>query len=326
MKKHTVLITSLLLSASLISTHAFGQREVTFAHAASQQSHAGSGYRAFANKLDELSDGAFNVRENCCGSLGGERDMIEGLQIGTIDITFTSTGPVGNFVEDVYVFDLPFLFENYDHAYAVLDGPIGEKVLASMSSANLVGLSWGDNGFRHLTNSKRAVELPEDMDGLSIRTMENQIHIEAFRALGARPTPMAFPEVFTALQQGAVDGQENPLSLIVATRFYEAQEHLSLTGHVYSPAIMLASPSFWAGLSEQEQEWFREAAHAARDATREHIQRLERDGIELVEKEGVKVVSNVDTGAFREKMGSAYALYEKRYGDEVLNQIRNFEY
>jgi len=326
MKKNTILVSSLLLCTSLVSTQAFAEREVTFAHAASKQSHAGSGYQAFAEKLDELSDGAFTVRESCCGSLGGERDMIEGLQIGTIDITFTSTGPVGNFVEDVYVFDLPFLFESYDHAYAVLDGPIGQKVLDSMSSANLVGLSWGDNGFRHLTNSERAVETPEDMDGLSIRTMENEIHIEAFRALGARPTPMPFPEVFTALQQGAVDGQENPLSLIVATRFYEAQEHLSLTGHVYSPAIMLASPTFWGSLNDEEKEWFQEAAHAARDATREHIQRLEKDGVELVEKEGVQVVSDVDTEAFREKMGPAYALFEERYGDEVLKQIQDFDY
>ena len=324
--KKTILVSSLLLGASIISSHAFAEREVTFAHAASKESHAGTGYRAFAEKLDELSDGAFEVTENCCGSLGGERDMIEGLQIGTIDITFTSTGPVGNFNEDVYVFDLPFLFESYEHAYAVLDGPIGQKVLDSMSSVDLVGLSWGDNGFRHLTNSERPVKSPADLDGLSIRTMENEIHIEAFRALGARPTPMAFPEVFTALQQGAVDGQENPLSLIVATRFYEAQEHLSLTGHVYSPAIMLASPTFWSSLSDEEKSWFREAAHAARDATREHIQRLEKDGIKLVEKEGVEVVSEVDTDAFREKMGPAYALFEERYGDEVLKQIQDFDH
>ncbi len=322
----TLAAVTLGLSIALATTSAQAQRQVSFAHAASEQSHAGSGYRAFAEKLNELSNGAFNVRESCCGSLGGERDMIEGLQIGSIDMVFTSTGPLGNFIEDVYAFDLPFLFQNYDHAYAVLDGPIGQDMLEKMSDVDLVGLAWGDNGFRHLTNSRNAVRSPSDLEGMTIRTMENRIHIAAFRSLGARPTPMPFPEVFTALQQGAVDGQENPLSLIVATRFYEAQDHLSLTGHVYSPAILLASPIFWSSLSEEEQGWFREAAQAAAQATREHIQRLEADGVELLENEGVTVVTDVDIEPFQERMGAAYQLYTERYGDELLERIRNFDY
>jgi len=319
-------LSAVVCGALLVAGTAHAERIISFAHAASDESHPSAAAKAFGETLDELSGGEFVVRENCCGSLGGERDMIEGLQIGSTDVILTSSGPMGNFEPATYVFDLPFVFSSYEQAYAVLDGPIGQEILGKLSDSNIIGLAWADNGFRHLTNSRNEVHKPSDVDGMTIRTMENEIHMEAFRLLGARPTPMPFPEVFTALQQGAVDAQENPLSLIISSRFFEAQEHLSLTGHVYSPGLILASPILWDRLSEEEQGWVTEAAQAGAAASREHIQRLKREGVERLRGKGMTVITDVDIGPFQEQMQPVYESFREQYGDEMLDRILAFEY
>lgn len=309
----------------LIAGAADAERTINLGHTLSEASHYGIGADAFAETLAELSDGQFTVREHPAGSLGGERDLIEGLQIGTVDVVITSTGPLGNFVPETYVLDLPFLFRDYEHARSVLDGEIGQDLLDMMGEHDLVGLAWSENGFRHLTNSRNEVHEPEDLEGLKIRTMENQVHMNAFRELGASPTPMAFPELFTALQQGTVDAQENPITVITATKFWEVQDHLSLTGHVYSPAVILASPILWSDLSEQEKAWFQQAADASAEATRNEVSRLEREGIERLREEGMTVITDIDKGPFQEQITPVYEAFEERYGSEMLERIRSFE-
>ncbi len=301
------------------------ERVINLGHSLSESSHYGVGADAFNDKLEELCDGEFTIREHPAGSLGGERDMIEGLQIGTLDLVITSTGPLGNFVPETYVLDLPFLLEDYEHARAVLDGEIGNELLDKMEEHNLVGLAWSENGFRHMTNSREEVSEPSDVEGLKIRTMENQVHMDAFRELGASPTPMAFPELFTALQQGTVDAQENPITVIVATKFWEVQDYLSLTGHVYSPAIILASPILWDSLSDEEKGWFEEAADVSAEATREEVTRLEDEGVELLRDEGMNVITDVDKEPFQEAVQPTYEAFTERYGSEMLERIRNFE-
>ncbi|MEC8936012.1 MAG: DctP family TRAP transporter solute-binding subunit, partial [Pseudomonadota bacterium] len=233
--RHALVTAISALATASIALHAQAATDISLGHTLSSTSHYSVGAEAFKETLERLSDGAFTVTEHASGSLGGEREMIEGLQIGTVDVVITSSGPLGNFVPETYVLDLPFLFENYDQARCVLDSEIGDELLAKMSDHGLVGMAWSENGFRHLTNSQREIASPADAEGLRVRTMENAVHQEAFRQMGARPTPMAFPELFTALQQGTVDGQENPITVIVATNFWEVQDYLSLTGHVYSP-------------------------------------------------------------------------------------------
>ncbi len=152
--------------------------------------------------------------------------------------------------------------------------------------------------------------------------METQVHQEAFRQLGASPTPMAFPELFTALQQGTVDGQENPITVIVATNFWEVQDHLSLTGHVYSPAAVLGSPILLDGLSDEQREWFQEAARASAEATREEVSRLEEEGIELLREKGMTVKTDVETAPFQQAVEPAYQIYTEQYGSEMLDRIR----
>ncbi|MGM0982043.1 MAG: TRAP transporter substrate-binding protein [Pseudomonadota bacterium] len=310
------------LTATALSLQVQAATEVTLGHTLSDSSHYSVGADAFKETLERLSDGEFTVNEHPSGSLGGERAMIEGLQIGTVDVVITSTGPLGNFVPETYVLDLPFLFEDYDQARCVLDGEIGEELLTRMSDHNLVGLAWSENGFRHMTNSLREINTPEDAEGLKVRTMENRVHQEAFRQMGASPTPMAFPELFTALQQGTVDGQENPITVIVATNFWEVQDHLSLTGHVYSPAAILGSPILLDGLSEEEREWFNQAAQASAEATREEVSRLEEEGVALLREKGMTVKTDVDPAPFQEAVEPAYEIYTDEYGSEMLDRIR----
>lgn len=297
--------------------------EVSVGYAISSNSHYGEGSRAFKETLERLSDGEFTVSDHPSGSLGGERAMIEGLQIGTVDVVITSTGPLGNFVPETYVLDLPFLFTSYEQARCVLDGEIGQELLDKMGEHDLVGLSWSENGFRHITNSQRAIAAPEDVSGLKIRTMENRIHQQAFEGLGASPTPMAMPELFTALQQGTVDGQENPIAVIVAANLYEVQDQLSLTGHVYSPAILLGSPVLLDGLSDEEREWFDEAAQAATVATRAEVSRLEEEGVAFLQEQGMTVTDKIDPAPFQEAVEDVYSRFVEQYGDDMLERIRN---
>jgi TRAP-type transport system periplasmic protein len=287
-------------------------------------SHYGVGATAMGEELERLSDGKFSIEQFPANALGGEREMVEGAQIGTVDLVVTSTGPVGNFVPDTLLTDIPFLFRDYDHAHAVLDGPIGQAILDQFPDHGLVGLAWGENGFRNLTNSVRPIRTPEDSRGLKVRTMENQVHMQAFQQLGVLPTPMAFPELFTALQQGTVDGQENPIGVILSANFSQVQKHLSLTQHVYSPALIIMSPSVWDGLSEEEQGWFKEAAAAGAAAMRAKAREDADNGVAQLKEQGMEVVEDVDRAAFEEALQPVFARFAERFGQEKIDEIRNY--
>ena len=323
MNKH--ILTGLATAAALVAGAAGAQQNIVIGHALSPDSHYGLGAQAFIDTLTELSGGEFTGEQAPAGQLGGERDMIEGLQIGSLDVVITSTGPLGNFVPEVFVLDLPFLFRDYAHARATLDGEIGQELLAKIDENGLIGLGWSENGFRNITNSQRPVSAPADLEGLKLRTMENKVHMEAFTDLGAAPTPMAFPELFTALQQGVVDGQENPITVIVASKFWEVQKYLTMTGHVYSPVAILASPVLFDGLTDEQKGWFYEAAKASAAATRAEVNRLEEEGIALLEENGMEVTTDIDKAPFAALAEKAYSLYTDEYGTEMVERIKAVE-
>lgn len=322
MKFGAFLGTAGLLAVLMSGTAALAETQLNFGHTTAKGSHYSVGVQAFGEKLKELSNGEFVVVEQAAGALGGERDMIEGLQIGSVEMVITSTGPLGNFVPETLVLDLPFLFKDYDSAHAILDGEIGQELLDKVSEQNMVALAWSENGFRYITNSVRPISTPADLKGLKIRTMENPIHMEALRDLGASPTPMAFPEVFTALQQHTIDGQENPLPVITTSKFWEVQKYISLTGHFYSPAIILVSPVLWDSLTDEQKGWFEEAAVASVAATRAKVQENEQNGVALLQTNGMEVVTEVDKTPFIEASQQAYASFTAKYGDEMLKRIQ----
>ena len=302
---------------------ASAQTSLKLGYSLAPTSHYGVGATAMAETLAELSGGEMTIEQFPANALGGEREMVEGLQIGTVDLVITSTGPVGNFVPATLITDIPFLFRDYEHAHAVLDGPIGQEILAQFPEHGLVALAWGENGFRNLTNDVRPVRTPEDAQGLKVRTMENQVHMQAFETLGVLPTPMAFPELFTALQQGTVDGQENPIGVILSADFAQVQGHLSLTNHVYSPALVLASPLVHDGLTEEQQGWMREAAAAGAAAMREKVRQDAEEGVAMLEEQGMEVVEDVDRAAFEEALAPAYEAFAAEFGQDRIDAIRD---
>ncbi len=317
-----------LLALGLIgglSGAAMAQTVLKIGYATSATSHYGVGSTAFCEDIEKGTQGRYKCQQFPSSALGGEREMIEAVQLGTLDLVNTSTGPVGNFVPEVKIVDIPFLFRDYNHARRVLDGPIGQDILTKFPAKGLVALSWTENGFRHMTNNKQPIVKPADAAGLKMRTMENKVHMEGYRAFGIQPTPMAFPEVFGALQQGTVDGQENPIPVILASKFSQVQKHLSLTGHVYSPALLITSPRLMNKLSEADKKVFYEAAKKATVAQRKKVNEDEDNGIAQLEKEGMQVVRKVDGQAFRDSLRDAYANYSKEFGADNIRKIQQYK-
>ena len=301
-----------------------GQTTLKMNISVAQNSHYGVAIDTFAREVEKRTDGRYKVQNFYSGALGAERESIEALQLGTLDLTMTSTGPVPNFVPDVAILDIPFLFRDYAQARAVLDGPIGQDMLQKFEPKGIHGLAWGENGFRNMTNSKHPVMVPEDLKGLKMRTMENPVHIQAYRAFGIIPTPMAFTEVFTALQQGTVDGQENPLSVITAAKLDQVQKYLTLTGHVYSPAVILMSKAQWDKLSAADKQSFNDAAKEAVKANRARIDDDEKKAVADLRAKGMQVVENVDKAKFQAQLAPVYADFGKRFGQENIDRIRNY--
>jgi TRAP-type transport system periplasmic protein len=283
-------------------------------------SHYGVGITTFGDEIAKRTEGRYKLQYFPAGALGGEREMLEAVQLGTQDLIITSTGPVGNFVAETRIVDIPFLFRDYAHARKVLDGPIGQDILTKFPAKGLVAISWMENGFRHVTNSKRAINTPEDLRGLKVRTMENKVHMEAFKAMGSLPTPMNMNEVFTALQTGTVDGQENPIPVILANKLYTVQKYLSLTSHVYSPAMLIINKGLWDKMSPADKASFNEAAKIALVANRKKVNEDEANGIAVIEKAGT-LVNKVDTTLFQKAVASAYVQYNKDYGEANIKKI-----
>ncbi|WP_193082315.1 TRAP transporter substrate-binding protein [Pseudooceanicola spongiae] len=309
--------------ATLAAGAAFAQTEVKIAYALAPDSHYGVAAQKWQDTVEAETDGKFTFRHFPSSALGGEREVIEGLQLGTVEATIVSTGTLSNFVPDTGVTDIPFLFRSLEHARHVLDGPIGQEILAKFDDAGLVAVAWGEQGFRHITNNRNPIETPEDLAGMKLRTMENPVHLAAFNALGAAPTPMAWPEVIGALQQGTIDGQENPLSVIVSAKLNEVQKYLTLSGHVYSPAMLLISKPFWEGLSDEDKAAFMDGAVQGAAAMRGFVDDVETSGVETLKERGMEVntLSAEQKAAFRASVESAYEEYYDIYGKDLIDRI-----
>lgn len=298
------------------------QTVLKIGYATSATSHYGVGSTVFCEEMEKGTQGRYKCQQFPASALGGEREQIEAVQLGTQDLVNTSTGPLGNFVPEVKIVDIPFLFRDYDHARKVMDGPIGQDLQKKMAAKGLVNLAWTENGFRHMTNSKRPIHSASDAAGLKMRTMENKVHMDGYKTFGILPTPMAFPELFTALQQGTVDGQENPIPVILASKFSQVQKHLSLTGHVYSPAALIISPAVWSKLSDADKKVFSEAAKKGATAQRKKVNDDEETGIALLEKDGMVVDKKVDGASFRKAVAPAYAEFAKEFGADKIAAIQ----
>jgi tripartite ATP-independent transporter DctP family solute receptor len=315
-------VAALTAALSTVGAVAQAQTVLKIGYATAPTSHYGVGSTVFCEEIEKGTEGRFACQQFASSALGGEREMIESVQLGTLDIVNTSTGPLGNFVPEVKIVDIPFLFRDYDHARKVMDGPIGQDLLTKMQDKGLVGLAWTENGFRHMTNNVRPIVQASDASGLKMRTMENKVHMDGYKTFGILPTPMAFPELFTALQQGTVDGQENPIPVILASKFSQVQKHLSLTNHVYSPAVIILSPSVWNQLSDADKQVFLDAGKAAAAAQRKKVNDDEANGIALLRQDGMQVVEQVNGESFRQAVTPAYVEFANEFGADNIRAIQ----
>ncbi len=310
-----------LLLFGLSNTAQAQTTTLKLAHMVSTSAHYHIGSLELARLIQERTKGAVKIEIFPAGQLGkGERELVEGLQIGTIDLVVTSTGPMGGFVPQMLVVDLPFLFRDNSHVDKVLDGPIGEGLLNELAKAGIKGIAFWENGFRNLTNNKRPVSRPEDVKGLKLRTMENEVHMEAFRNLGADPTPMAWGEVYTALQQGVIDGQENPIGIIRTHKIYEVNRHLALTGHVYSPALLLINEKKFKGFTPDLQRIFIETGKEAAKFERKFNRDSEAKWLEELKGFGMQITTP-DKRAFQKATEPTYKKYEARFGKDLIEKI-----
>ena len=304
-----------------LSSSALAQQSMKISISIGQNSHQGIGIDTLAKEVEKRTNGRIKIQPFYSGSLGGERESIEAVQLGTQELTLTSSGPVPNFVPETRILDIPFLFRDKAHAHAVLDGPIGQELLTKFDAKGMKALAWAENGVRHMTNNRRAVNVPDDLKGLKMRTMENPVHIAAYKGFGIITTPMAFPEVFTALQQGTVDGQENPLSVIMSAKFDQVQKYMSLTGHVYSPAVILMNKAAFDKLSAADKQVFMDAAKEAVKANRARVAEDDAKGVAELRAKGMQIVE-VDKAKFVAALTAVNADFEKQFGKANIDRIR----
>jgi tripartite ATP-independent transporter DctP family solute receptor len=277
----------------------------------------------YAQLVRERTQGRVSIQIHHSRQLGDERQVVEGLQLGTVQLTVTSTGPLGGFVPDMNVLDLPFLFRDSAHAYKVLDGDIGRGLLDKFEAVGIKGLAFWENGFRHVTTSRKAVERPADLKGLKIRVMENRVHQAAFRQLGADATPMAWGEVFTSLQQGLLDAQENPIPIVSTFKLYEVQKYLALTAHVYSPAPVLLSKKMWDRMPPDIKKVLLDTAIEVARVQRQLNRTQEQKQLGELKTKGMVIIEEPDRAAFREAMKPVFEQYQGQFGKDLVQRIVN---
>ncbi|MGI5963261.1 MAG: DctP family TRAP transporter solute-binding subunit [Lawsonibacter sp.] len=254
-----------------------------------QSSYHKSVEQEFKKVIEEKTGGRITVEIYPSSQLGGERQAFEGVGMGTIEMTLVNSANVANVDSNYALFDFPFLFDSTDAAYACCDGEVGDALKESIQEYGYVNLGFGQVGYRYISNSVRPITQPSDLKGIKLRCMENPIHIATWTALGASPTPMALNELFTAMQQHTVDGQENPPAIIYDNKFNEVNEYLSCTGHVYHPLCYVVNKTWFDGLSAADQALIAECGEKAALVQREMITADDEAAMEAMEAAGMKV-------------------------------------
>lgn len=282
------------------------------------------GLVAMQKALEEYSNGEMTLDIYPNSALGGESDMMDAVSMGTQDMVLSSTGPIPSFssaTTNWSTLDLPYLFETEEDAYAVFDSEVGQALLAEFEGTGIKAIGFWENGFREMTNNSKEVATPADLSGMKIRTMENAVHMATYTALGATPTAMAWGEIFSALQQGTVDGQENPLAIILTAKVYEVQKYVSMIDLFYSPCVLMISEDVYNGFTDEQREAFDKAAEDGKNAERQISQEIKASAREAMEAEGV-VFTDVNKDEWIAAVESVYSDSSLGIDEELLAQIR----
>jgi tripartite ATP-independent transporter DctP family solute receptor len=318
------LLTAAIVGGLLAAAPAMAQN-ARLGYVPTEDHPVGEASRFFAKTVAEKTNGRINIDTFGNGVLGSEPEMQASVQAGFIDIMVGPTPNLVGVVPEFMIYDLPFFYKDFDAVDAVMDGEVGEQLFAQLEKATgIVGLAWWDNGFRHMTNGIRPVNTVEDMAGLNIRVIPNPLFLATWSALGTNPTPLPWPELYSALENGAVDAQETPYALIYTARFYEVQKHLAKTGHVYTPFVLLASQKWFASLSDEDKaavmEAAKESAAFQRDLSRKAAEDLEKE----LEEKGFQITRPTPEAlsAMTERVAPVVAEYSEKIGTELVEKAR----
>jgi TRAP-type transport system periplasmic protein len=327
MKHFGTAAAGLLLSAAVLlpgsASAAIKERTIRFAFQNAQEHPQGHGAKKFADLVEQKSGGKIKVRLFPSGQLGGDLQTVSSLQGGTLDMTVLNAGLLVGQVKEFGLFDLPFLFQSGKEADAVVDGPFGQKLAESLTSKNLVGLGYWDLGFRNLTNGRRPVAKLEDIQGLKVRVLQSPLYIELFNSLGANAVPLPFPELYTALEQKTVDGQENPVTVIQTSKFAEVQKYLTYTRHVYNPQIVIFSKRVWDRYDPDEKKLVEEAAAEAKVFQRQVSRDTEAKAAEQLKAQGMQLteLSAEEIARLREKVKPVVEKFSKDVSETAVKDL-----
>jgi len=316
-----------LAAASLLAP-AFAQdikpRLIRFGYGLNEQSNQGRAAKLFAQEVEKASGGKMKVRAIGAAALGPDTQMQQALVGGAQEMMVGSTATLVGITKEMALWDTPFLVNNAKEADALLDGPVGDKVKVKLEEKGLVGLVYWENGFRNLTNSKRPVTKLEDLDGVKLRVMQNNVFLDSFKTLGANAVPLPFSELFSALETKAVDGQENPYNTILSSKFYEVQKYLTVTNHVYSPWIVTASKKWWDSLSADEKKVLMDAAKKSRDFERQDTRAEAAKALVDLKAKGMQIneLSPAEAARMRDKLTRVNASIATNVGMDLWNETQ----
>lgn len=313
---------ALLCAAGTAGAQEIRERNLRFAFSLAKDHPLGVGAQKFADAVAQRSGGKMKVTLFANAVLGSDPQNLSAVRGGTLDFTSMATGLVASLDKQFMLFDLPFLFNNAQEAYAIADGPVGTQMLADLAKHGVVGLGIWDLGFRNMTNSKRPIARPEDIQGLKIRVIASPIFIDLFTTLGANPVPMTFGEVYGALESKAIDGQDNPVGVIESAKFAEVQKYLSLTRHVYTGMPLLMSKKTWDGMSPAERDIIRAAAEEAKQEERKVTQAKEAQSIDGLRKSmQVNEVSAAEMARLRQKVQPVTDKFSREVGEPLVQRV-----
>ncbi len=305
-----------------VTTAAYGADfTLTFAHVLTEDTPNARAAVKFKEEVEAKSEGRIEVKIRPAAQLGGDVEIIEQTQMGLVDIAIPPTGNLANFNEKMYLFDLPFLMTDNASMARVLDGEVGTELLGTLESNNLHGIAMWGAGFRHMTNNVRPITGPDDLKGIKMRTLQAPTILSTYRAYGANPTAMAYVEVYNGLQQGVVEGQENPLANISSMKFYEVQKYMTLTGHAYHTYAAVMNKNKWESLPEDLQTVVADAMIVGRDAARQYTDEDEAKILDAI-KDQIEILPLTDEGraAFIEASKPIYEEFAPKVTQELLDK------
>jgi tripartite ATP-independent transporter DctP family solute receptor len=311
-----------MMAASFAATDsAEAKTVIKVAHGANEKYHMHRAIEEFKRLVEEGSKGEIEVQIFPSSQMGPDREMIEGVQTGVLEMAVPPSSFFAGWDPAFAVIELPYMYPSKEIALKTFHSPAGDEMLARLAKQDLVGLGWLENGVRHVTNNVRPITGPADLDGIKLRTMKVPAHVDTFKALGANPTPMNFGEVYSGLQQGVIDGQENPVAHIYAQRFYEVQKYMSTTGHVFTVYIPVIRKSFFEQLPEEQQNLLREAMRKAEDYQQELVGAEEAQQLAEIQEAGVTVLELTpdQRKAFIEDTKSVREEYREQVGEDVYD-------